>query len=113
VNDVVVLGVKALNGGLFVTAFAFVAEVLEPKRFAGLFAAAPSVALANLLVVAFAKGRTDAVANSAGMLIGAGAFAAAAIVGVRLCARRGARVGSLTVCGVWLLLAPAAYMVLA
>ncbi|MEA2502248.1 MAG: hypothetical protein QOD01_2359, partial [Actinomycetota bacterium] len=43
-----VLGLKAVNGGLFVVAFALVSEALKPKRFAGLFSAAPSVALANL-----------------------------------------------------------------
>jgi hypothetical protein len=40
VHPVVVLAVKALNGGLFVVAFALVGEVLDPKRFAGLFSAA-------------------------------------------------------------------------
>ena len=50
------LGIKAVNGGLFVVLFALIAEMLKPKRFAGLFSAAPSVALANLIVVIVAKG---------------------------------------------------------
>jgi hypothetical protein len=35
-------------GGCIVSIFAVIAEVLKPKGFAGLFAAAPSVALATL-----------------------------------------------------------------
>jgi len=49
-HQVVVLAVKAVNGGLFVVAFAVVAQCLKPKRFAGLLSAAPSVAIANLIV---------------------------------------------------------------
>jgi hypothetical protein len=35
-------------GGLIVSAFAVLGDVLRPKSFAGLFGAAPSVALATL-----------------------------------------------------------------
>jgi hypothetical protein len=38
------LAVKAVYGGLFVVLFSLIAELLTPKRFAGLFSAAPSVA---------------------------------------------------------------------
>src|SRR5712664_1208046 len=34
-------------GGIMVTLFAFLADLLKPKSFAGLFGAAPSVALAS------------------------------------------------------------------
>src|SRR4051794_19032002 len=71
VHQAIVLAVKALNGGLFVVAFALVGEVLEPKRFAGLFSAAPSVALANLSVTIIDKGPGDARQNAIGMLVGA------------------------------------------
>ena len=40
-HQAVVAAIRALNGGLFVIAFALVGEVLDPKRFAGLFSAAP------------------------------------------------------------------------
>jgi hypothetical protein len=40
--------VRAVSGGILVSAFAVLGDVLKPKRFAGLFAAAPSVALATL-----------------------------------------------------------------
>jgi hypothetical protein len=35
-------------GGIMVALFAFLADLLKPKSFAGLFGAAPSVALATL-----------------------------------------------------------------
>ena len=46
-EDAIVLALKAINGGLFVVGFAVVAEVLKPSRFAGLFSAAPSIAMAT------------------------------------------------------------------
>src|ERR1044071_8522294 len=42
------LGLRFLLGGAIVSLFAGVAEVFQPKRFAGIFGAAPSVALATL-----------------------------------------------------------------
>ena len=77
-KTVAILGLKAANGGLFVVAFALVSEVLKPKRFAGLFSAAPSVALANLAVVVAIKGHAEAIASTRGMVIGALAFTASA-----------------------------------
>jgi hypothetical protein len=43
-------------GGIAVTAFAAIGDVLRPKSFAGLFAAAPSIALATLLLAIADKG---------------------------------------------------------
>lgn len=40
--------VRFLVGGVVVLAFAMLGEMLRPKSFAGLFGAAPSVALATL-----------------------------------------------------------------
>jgi hypothetical protein len=40
--------VRFLVGGIVVSAFAILGDVLRPKSFAGLFGAAPSVALATL-----------------------------------------------------------------
>jgi hypothetical protein len=87
VTDVAILAVKALNGGLFVVAFALVGEILKPKRFAGLFSAAPSVALANLMVVIVAKGHPDAAANAKGMIVGGLALAASCLVGIAVIRR--------------------------
>ena len=39
---------RFLVGGVVVSVFAVIGEVFEPKRFAGIFGAAPSVAIATL-----------------------------------------------------------------
>ncbi|MGN6606214.1 MAG: DUF3147 family protein [Jatrophihabitans sp.] len=65
---------KAAAGGVLVLVFALLAETLSPKRFAGVFAAAPSVALASLAVTVLAKGPADARAACAGMVAGAVGF---------------------------------------
>ena len=99
------LVIKAANGGLFVVAFALVSEVLKPKHFAGLFSAAPSVALANLAVIVAVKGHGEAIANARGMLIGAVAFTASAAIGAIVARRRGVRTATLAVCGAWVAVA--------
>ena len=50
-HPVLLLLVKALVGGIGVVAFAAVARMVRPKRLAGVFCAAPSVALGSLAVV--------------------------------------------------------------
>jgi hypothetical protein len=47
---------KGLAGGGLVVAFAVISECLTPKRFAGLFSAAPAVALAGLTITLLDKG---------------------------------------------------------
>lgn len=110
-KDLLTLAVKAVDGGLFVVAFALVGEVLEPKRFAGLFSAAPSVALANLIVVVVVAGHAEAVDNTWGMAVGAVAFALAAVLGVVAVRRFGALRGSVATCCTWLVLASAGLVV--
>ena len=111
VTDVPILAIKALNGGLFVVAFALVGEILKPKRFAGLFSAAPSVALANLMVVIVTKGHPDAAANTKGMIVGGLALAASCLVGMAVVRRYRALRASVLVCVLWLVLAWAGYAV--
>jgi len=108
----VLLGLKAANGGLFVVAFALVSEILKPKRFAGLFSAAPSVALANLAVIVAAKGHAEAIASARGMLLGGAAFTASAALGAVVARRSGVRIASLVVCGIWILVALPLYALL-
>jgi hypothetical protein len=72
--------IRALAGGAIVSAFAILGDVLRPKSFAGLFGAAPSVALASLAIT-FRTHDEAYVAREAGaMAIGALAFAAYAFV---------------------------------
>lgn len=61
-------------GGLLVSAFAIIGDVLKPKRFAGLFGAAPSVALATLLLTVSSQGKTYAAVEARSMIAGAIAF---------------------------------------
>jgi hypothetical protein len=65
---------KAGLGGVLVVVFAVFAETLSPKRFAGVFAAAPSVALASLLVTVLFKGARTAGSACTGMAAGAVGF---------------------------------------
>jgi len=55
-STALLIGVKAINGGLFVALFAVLGELLQPKRFAGIFGASPAVALGNPTWVAVAVG---------------------------------------------------------
>lgn len=111
-DDLPVVAIKMLNGGIFVVAFALVAEVLSPKRFAGLFSAAPSIALANLLVVLLTKGRGQALANLSGMIVGALAMAAVCVLGVWLVPRVRSKKASVAMCCGWFVFALAGWWLL-
>ena len=65
---------RFLVGGLFVSAFAVFGTVLKPKSFAGLFGAAPSVALATLALTVATDGKSYAAIEARSMLAGAAAF---------------------------------------
>lgn len=69
-HDVIILAIKGLAGGCLVVAFALLSQGLSPKRFAGLFSAAPAVALAGLTIVLLDKGPHDAHKNAMGMIAG-------------------------------------------
>jgi len=70
VSDVVSILLKGVAGGSLVLVFAAISEVVKPKRFAGLFGAAPAVALAGLVIVHATKPVNDAHDNAIGMLAG-------------------------------------------
>jgi uncharacterized membrane protein (GlpM family) len=108
-NQLPVLVIKMLNGGLFVVAFALLGEMLRPKRFAGLFSAAPSVALANMTVVIATQGHRDAIANTRGMVVGAAAFALSALAGIVFVRRYRSRLGSALIAAPWLAIAGIGY----
>jgi uncharacterized membrane protein (GlpM family) len=65
---------RFLAGGLIVSTFAVIADVLRPKGFAGLFSAAPSVALATLTLTLLSDGRIYAATEARSMIVGAGAY---------------------------------------
>ena len=68
-------------------AFALLSEALSPKRFAGLFSAAPAVAIAGLTVVILDKGAHDAHENAVGMIAGSAGMVAYAFACVPLLRR--------------------------
>jgi hypothetical protein len=74
VDEVLPVIAKTVLGGVLVVAFAVLAQILEPKRFAGVFAAAPSVAIASLTVTVLGKGPSDARIACTGMAAGAMGF---------------------------------------
>lgn len=58
-------------GGVVVSLFALIGSSLKPKSFAGLFSAAPSVALATLTLTIFSKGARYAAVECRSMMVGA------------------------------------------
>ena len=71
-TDVVV---RFLIGGLAVSFFAALADVLRPRSFAGLFGAAPSIALATLVLTVSQRGASFAAVEGRSMMVGAVALA--------------------------------------
>jgi len=65
---------RFLIGGICVSIFALIADVLKPKSFAGLFGAAPSVALATLALTIHKNGVHYAALEARSMLAGAAAL---------------------------------------
>jgi hypothetical protein len=66
--------IRFLIGGVAVSVFAVVGDVLKPKSFAGLFGAAPSVALATLGLTVATEGAFYAATEARSMMAGAIAF---------------------------------------
>jgi hypothetical protein len=65
---------RMVLGGTLVSAFALLGDIFKPKRFAGLFGAAPSVALATLALTAETEGKLYAAMEARSMIGGAIAF---------------------------------------
>lgn len=65
---------RFLIGGTVVTLFAILSEVFRPKSFAGLFGAAPSIALATLGITIAQHGKAYAAIEARFMVFGAIAF---------------------------------------
>ncbi|MBR1208773.1 MULTISPECIES: DUF3147 family protein [unclassified Bradyrhizobium] len=79
--------VRFLIGGAVVSAFAMLGDVLKPKSFAGLFGAAPSVALATLGIAVYMHGTAYAAAQTNPMMAGAIALVAYSVVVCQLLMR--------------------------
>lgn len=99
--------IRFLVGGLFVSLLAVVGDVLRPKSFAGLFGAAPSVALATLALAFWTKGGGYVATEGRSMILGAIAFAVYSFVVCQLLMRVRCSVLSATLAATiaWLVIA--------
>ncbi len=79
--------IRFLLGGFVVSAFAILGDTMKPKSFAGLFGAAPSVALATLGLTITQHGKGYASIEARSMLLGALAFCLYAYLVSRLLLR--------------------------
>lgn len=66
--------IRFIIGGVIVSLFAIIGDVLRPKSFAGLFGAAPSIALATIGLTIAKNGAEYASIEARSMILGAGAF---------------------------------------
>jgi hypothetical protein len=96
--------VRFLCGGIVVSTFALFGDVLKPKSYAGLFGAAPSVALATLGLAVHHHGTGYASLEAKFMALGAIAFFIYASVASHLLMRqkRGALPVTVVALVVWL-----------
>lgn len=79
--------IRFVVGGLLVSMFAVIGDVLNPKSFAGLFGAAPSVALATVSLAIFTRGKPYAAIEARSMVVGGFAFLLYSLVSLRLMAK--------------------------
>ena len=99
--------IRFIAGGVVVSAFAMLGDLLRPKSFAGLFGAAPSVALATLGIAIYRHGAGYAALQSEAMMAGAVALAVYSVVVCHLLVRTRLRATPATLLSlvVWLIAA--------
>lgn len=107
------VALKALAGGLLVVAFSLVGEVLQPKRFAGVFSAAPAVAFASLLLTGYLKGPAMGIPQATGMLIGSAGMIVYCVFSLFAVDRFHALVGSIGSWITWFAVAGGLYLLVA
>ena len=98
---------RFLLGGVFVSFFAAVGSCFKPKSFAGLFGAAPSVALATLGIAVYQHGAGYAALQTHSMMAGAIALGVYSVVVCHLLVRAGLRAAPATLLSlvVWVIVA--------
>jgi Protein of unknown function (DUF3147) len=91
-------------GGAVISTFALLGDVLRPKSFAGLFGAAPSIALATVGMTIAHHGKQYAATEARSMVLGAIAFCVYAYVVSQALARlrRSTMATTLVLMPVWL-----------
>lgn len=95
---------RFLAGGFMVSVFAFAGDIFRPKSFAGLFGAAPSIALATLALTILTEGKEYAAVEARSMVGGAIAFLIYASITSRILMRYKPRAltATLALMPVWL-----------
>lgn len=99
--------IRFVIGGAVVSGFAMLGDMLRPKSFAGIFGAAPSIALATLGIAVYSQGALYAAVQGRTMIMGAIALGAysAAVCQLLIRARMRALTASLVSLLVWLMVA--------
>ena len=103
---------KFLAGGALVVLFAVISGMFQPKRFAGIFAAAPSILLASLIVTVLFKGTAPASLIAFGAIAGATGSVACALAAIWSVDRWKGLAGSVIALIPWAVVSLAAYLVL-
>lgn len=93
---------KFFAGGLLVCLFALISEACQPKQFAGLFSAAPSVLLATLIITLMFKGAALARLDVEGAIAGAVGLTIYSLTASKVIKRTGTLVGALLSLAAWL-----------
>jgi len=95
--------IRFLIGGAVVSSFALLGDVIRPKSFAGIFGAAPSVALATLALTLKSQGAPYTAIEARSMMIGAAATGVYAWMCTRVMWKSQASIRVITILGlvVW------------
>lgn len=109
-GDIAIVLAKGLVGGVFVAAFALIGESVQPKSFAGLFSAAPSIALAALTITLLTDGSSDAKDQTLAMVFGALALVSFCVVATVTIERFAAVYGSAIAFVAWFAVAGVSYV---
>ncbi|MGN6310200.1 MAG: DUF3147 family protein [Xanthobacteraceae bacterium] len=99
--------IRFIAGGLLVSLFAIIGDIVRPKSFAGLFGAAPSVALATLGIAWFQHDAAYAGVQANSMMLGGVALACYSVVVCQMLMRlqTGALAATLVALPVWFIVA--------
>lgn len=111
--ELIVYIARFLVGGALVCAFALVSEVCAPKRFAGIFSAAPSVLTAGLAVTLLAEATEKAALTAGGAATGAIGMIAYCLAATPAIRRFHALRGSAAALVLWLVVSVAAWAIAA
>jgi hypothetical protein len=105
--------VRFIVGGLLVSLFAIIGDVVRPKSFAGLFGAAPSVALATLGIAWGQHGSHYAGVQASSMVLGGIALLcySVAVCQILMRTRAGVLKATLASLPLWLIVALGLHMV--